>query len=202
MEKEAGALGLCRQQATRFGLTKTTRVVAKSGKFGVCTCGLLASSTSDGGRTSGVVLRHGVEQVKLVACDKEWDGVPGGVAKDDELLALLRQLLEKDSLSATFIDHFTSEEGWERMKRRLSKVTSSAIMRMLANTAAPAILIYDLVLKCIEKSEKVKEMAQAYEDLKKTREDEKNTFESEKKQLYEALAKKKLEKERLEEKIK
>lgn len=68
--------------------------------------------------------------------------------------------------------------------------------------AAAAVLMYDPVLECMKKGEKVEEMAQVLEDLKKTREDEKSSFELEKKQQREDLAKEKLEKERLEEKIK
>ncbi|PON78584.1 hypothetical protein PanWU01x14_018420 [Parasponia andersonii] len=53
--------------------------------------------------------------------------------KGDELFALLNQLPEKAGMSAAFIDRFTSEEGWERMKRRSAKVAFGSAMRMLAN---------------------------------------------------------------------
>ncbi|PON68489.1 hypothetical protein PanWU01x14_094600 [Parasponia andersonii] len=62
-------------------------------------------------------------------------------------------------------------------------------------------LMYDPVLKCMEKGEKVEEITQACEELKKTQE-EKNNFESKKKQLQESVAKEKLEKKQLEEYVK
>ncbi|PON59418.1 hypothetical protein PanWU01x14_159280 [Parasponia andersonii] len=37
--------------------------------------------------------------------------------KDGELFSLLNQLSEKAGMSTAFIDRFTSEEDWERMKR-------------------------------------------------------------------------------------
>ncbi|PON51511.1 hypothetical protein PanWU01x14_215930, partial [Parasponia andersonii] len=58
---------------------------------------------------------------------------PNLVDKDEELFALLNQLPEKAGMSAAFIDRFTSEEGWERMKRRSAKVAFGSAMRILAN---------------------------------------------------------------------
>ncbi|PON76683.1 hypothetical protein PanWU01x14_033690, partial [Parasponia andersonii] len=55
--------------------------------------------------------------------------------KDEEFFALLNQLPEKAGMSAAFIDRFTSEEGWERMKRRSAKVAFGSAMRMLANVS-------------------------------------------------------------------
>ncbi|PON39549.1 hypothetical protein PanWU01x14_304400, partial [Parasponia andersonii] len=55
--------------------------------------------------------------------------------KGDELFALLNQLPEKAGMSAAFIDRFTSEEGWERMKRCSTKVAFGSAMRMLANVS-------------------------------------------------------------------
>ncbi|PON56599.1 hypothetical protein PanWU01x14_180120 [Parasponia andersonii] len=55
--------------------------------------------------------------------------------KGEEFFALLNQLPEKAGMSATFIDRFTSEEGWERMKRRSAKVAFGYAMRMLANVS-------------------------------------------------------------------
>ncbi|PON76994.1 hypothetical protein PanWU01x14_030030, partial [Parasponia andersonii] len=46
-----------------------------------------------------------------------FSGGPSQADKDEELFALLHQLPEKAGLSAAFIDRFTSEEGWERMKQ-------------------------------------------------------------------------------------
>ncbi|PON69413.1 hypothetical protein PanWU01x14_088540, partial [Parasponia andersonii] len=69
-------------------------------------------------------------------------------------------------------------------------------------TAAAAVLMYDPVLECIEKAEKVEEISQALEDSEKAREEEKKSFELENQYLCEDLAKEKLEKEKLEEKIK
>ncbi|PON48937.1 hypothetical protein PanWU01x14_233380, partial [Parasponia andersonii] len=57
------------------------------------------------------------------------------VDKDEELFTLLNQLPEKAGMSAAFIDHFTSEEGWEQMKRRSAKISFSSAMRMLANVS-------------------------------------------------------------------
>ncbi|PON68763.1 hypothetical protein PanWU01x14_093690 [Parasponia andersonii] len=74
--------------------------------------------------------------------------------KGDELFALLNQLPEKAVMSAAFIVRFTSEEDWERMKRCSAKVAFGSAMRMLANTAAAAVLMHDPVLECIEKAEK------------------------------------------------
>ncbi|PON71870.1 hypothetical protein PanWU01x14_070570 [Parasponia andersonii] len=62
--------------------------------------------------------------------------------------------------------------------------------------------MYDLVLECMEKGEKVEEMAQAFEDLKMIRKEERNSFESEKQQLCKDPAKEKFKNEKLEEKIK
>ncbi|PON67352.1 hypothetical protein PanWU01x14_103330 [Parasponia andersonii] len=147
---------------------------------------------------------------------------PNQVDKDEELFALLNQLPEKAGMSPTFIDRFTSEDGWERMKRRSAKV-AFGIMRMLANvsifyflfsthfsgidvlyfqTAATAVLMHDPVLECLEKAEKVEEITQAFEDSEKARKEEKRAFDLERQQLLEGLAKEKFEKEKLEEKIK
>ncbi|PON72108.1 hypothetical protein PanWU01x14_069500 [Parasponia andersonii] len=60
---------------------------------------------------------------------------PNMVDKSDELFALLNQLPEKAGMSAAFIDRFTTEEGWERMKRRPAKVAFRCAMRMLANVS-------------------------------------------------------------------
>ena len=149
------------------------------------------------------------------------------VNNDEEVLALLRQLPERAGMSAAFIDCFTSDEAWERMKKRSPKVAFSAAMRMLANvsffsnlvfstlfrsprtnhisffqTAAAAVLMYDSVLESLEKGDKVEETTRSLKDLEKTRESEKESFESEKKQLRENLEKTKLEKEKLEERVK
>ncbi|PON66754.1 hypothetical protein PanWU01x14_107910, partial [Parasponia andersonii] len=51
--------------------------------------------------------------------------------KGEELFALLNQLPKKAGMSVAFIDRFTSEEGWERMKRRSAKVAFGSAMRML-----------------------------------------------------------------------
>ncbi|PON52242.1 hypothetical protein PanWU01x14_210840 [Parasponia andersonii] len=59
---------------------------------------------------------------------------PNLADKGDELFVLLNQLPEKAGMSAAFIDRFTSEEGWERMKRRSAKVAFGSAMRMLANS--------------------------------------------------------------------
>ena len=61
--------------------------------------------------------------------------------------------------------------------------------------------MYDPVLECMEKGDKIEEISKAFEDSKKTLQDEKSSFELEKKQLCEELEKEKLEKEKLEEKI-
>ncbi|PON54792.1 hypothetical protein PanWU01x14_192980 [Parasponia andersonii] len=122
--------------------------------------------------------------------------------KGDELFTLLNQLQEKAGISATFIDRFTSEEGWERMKRRSAKVAFRSAMRMLANTAAAAVLMHDPVLECLEKAEKVEEITQAFENSEKAREEERMNFNLEKQQMLEDLAKKRLIKENLEEKVK
>ncbi|PON45312.1 hypothetical protein PanWU01x14_260170 [Parasponia andersonii] len=63
--------------------------------------------------------------------------------KGDELFALLDQLPEKAGMSVAFIDRFTSEEGWERMKRRSAKVAFGSAMRMLANVS---FLIHSLLM--------------------------------------------------------
>ncbi|PON54340.1 hypothetical protein PanWU01x14_195690, partial [Parasponia andersonii] len=60
---------------------------------------------------------------------------PNLADKGDELFALLNQLPEKAGMSIAFIDHFTSEEGWERMKQRSAKVAFGSTMRMLANVS-------------------------------------------------------------------
>ncbi|PON58624.1 hypothetical protein PanWU01x14_165140 [Parasponia andersonii] len=57
------------------------------------------------------------------------------VDKDKKLFAFLRQLLEKAGMSTAFIDRFTSNDGWERMRRRPVKVAFSSAMRMLANVS-------------------------------------------------------------------
>ncbi|PON56133.1 hypothetical protein PanWU01x14_183420 [Parasponia andersonii] len=101
---------------------------------------------------------------------------PNLVDKDGELFALLNQLLEKACMSIAFIDRVTSEEGWERMKRRSAKVAFGSTMRMLANTAVAAILMHDPVLECLEKAEKVDEITQAFEDSDKAREEEKKSL--------------------------
>ncbi|PON59417.1 hypothetical protein PanWU01x14_159270 [Parasponia andersonii] len=75
-------------------------------------------------------------------------------------------------------------------------------MRMLANTAATAVLIHDLVLECLEKTEKVKEITQAFEKSEKARKEEKTAFDLKRQQLLEGLAQEKLEKKNLEEKVK
>ncbi|PON78183.1 hypothetical protein PanWU01x14_021650 [Parasponia andersonii] len=124
------------------------------------------------------------------------------VDKDEELFALLNQLPKKAGMSATFIDRFTSEEVWERMKRRSAKVAFGSVMGMLANTAAAAVLMHDPVLECLEMAEKVEEITQAFENSEKAREEEKKAFELERQQLLEGLAKEKLKKENLEEKVK
>ena len=62
--------------------------------------------------------------------------------------------------------------------------------------------MYDPVLECMEKGDKVEEISEALEDSKKTLQDEKSSFESEKKQLQEDLEKAKLEIGKLEEKVK
>ncbi|PON51788.1 hypothetical protein PanWU01x14_213580 [Parasponia andersonii] len=41
---------------------------------------------------------------------------PNQVDKDEELFSLLNQLPEKAGMSTAFIDCFTFEDGWERMK--------------------------------------------------------------------------------------
>ncbi|PON48538.1 hypothetical protein PanWU01x14_236450, partial [Parasponia andersonii] len=69
-------------------------------------------------------------------------------------------------------------------------------------TAAVAILMHDPVLGYFEKAEKVEEITQAFENSEKAREEEKKAFDLEKQQLLEGLAKEKLEKENLEEKVK
>ncbi|PON75890.1 hypothetical protein PanWU01x14_038410, partial [Parasponia andersonii] len=56
---------------------------------------------------------------------------PIPVDKDNELFALLDQLPERVGMSAAFIDRFTSDEGWERLKRRSAKVAFGSAMRML-----------------------------------------------------------------------
>ncbi|PON48940.1 hypothetical protein PanWU01x14_233410, partial [Parasponia andersonii] len=122
--------------------------------------------------------------------------------KGDELFALLNQLPEKAGMSAAFIDRFTSEEGWERMKRRSAKVVFGSAMRMLANTVATAVLIHDPILECLEKAEKVDEITQAFENSEKAWEEERMTFHSEKQQMFEDLAKERLAKENLKEKVK
>ncbi|PON35548.1 hypothetical protein PanWU01x14_335390 [Parasponia andersonii] len=74
------------------------------------------------------------------------------VDKDEELFALLNQLPEKAGMSATFIDRFTSEEGWKRMKRRSAKVAFGSAMRMLANVSTflfPPQMYYVLILMVI-----------------------------------------------------
>ncbi|PON61214.1 hypothetical protein TorRG33x02_282350, partial [Trema orientale] len=124
------------------------------------------------------------------------------VDKATEVLNQLRQLPEKAGMSTAFVDRFTSEEAWEKMKRRSPRVAFTAAMRMFANTAAAAVLMYDPVLESMIKGEKVEEMAQALENLEKTRKDEKTSFELEKKQLQEDLEKAKLEIGKLEEKVK
>ncbi|PON74091.1 hypothetical protein PanWU01x14_053010 [Parasponia andersonii] len=71
---------------------------------------------------------------------------PNLADKGDELFALLNQLPEKAGMSADFIDRFTSEEGWERMKRRSAKVAFGSAMRMLANVSF-LILTFDVDLE-------------------------------------------------------
>ncbi|PON56045.1 hypothetical protein PanWU01x14_184040, partial [Parasponia andersonii] len=68
-------------------------------------------------------------------------------------------------------------------------------------TTAAAILMYDPVLECIEKAEKVEEITQAFMDSEKTREEERKSFELENQQLHKDLAKEKLEKEKLKKKL-
>ncbi|PON51512.1 hypothetical protein PanWU01x14_215940, partial [Parasponia andersonii] len=69
-------------------------------------------------------------------------------------------------------------------------------------TVAAAVLMHDSVLDCLEKAEKVEEITQAFENLEKAREEAKKAFDLERQQLLEGLAKEKLEKENLEEKVK
>ncbi|PON56576.1 hypothetical protein PanWU01x14_179890 [Parasponia andersonii] len=142
--------------------------------------------------------------------------------KDEEFFALFRQLPEKAGMSAVFVNRFTSEDGWERMKRRPVKIAFSSVMKMLANvsslylhssthfsatdvlhfqTVAAAILMHDPILECLEKAVKVEEITQAFEDSKKPRTEERKAFELERRQLLEGLTKERLEKEKLEEKI-
>ncbi|PON41410.1 hypothetical protein PanWU01x14_290040 [Parasponia andersonii] len=110
---------------------------------------------------------------------------PNLADKGDELFALLNQLPEKAGMRAAFIDRFTSEEGWERMKRRSAKVAFGSAMRMLAN-----------------KAKKLDEINQAFENSEKAWEEEKANFLLEKQQMLEDLSKEKLAKENLEEKVK
>ncbi|PON51293.1 hypothetical protein PanWU01x14_217620 [Parasponia andersonii] len=60
---------------------------------------------------------------------------PNLADKGDELFALLNQLPKKACMSTAFIDRFTSEKGWERIKRRSAKVAFGSAMRMLANVS-------------------------------------------------------------------
>ncbi|PON52984.1 hypothetical protein PanWU01x14_205200, partial [Parasponia andersonii] len=60
---------------------------------------------------------------------------PDVVDKSSGLFALLDQLPEKVGMSAAFINRFTTDEGWERMKRRPAKVAFGCAMRMLANVS-------------------------------------------------------------------
>ncbi|PON74554.1 hypothetical protein PanWU01x14_049610, partial [Parasponia andersonii] len=60
---------------------------------------------------------------------------PNQVDKDEELFTLLNQLPEKAGMSVAFIDRFTSEDGWERMKRRSTKFAFGSTMRMLVNVS-------------------------------------------------------------------
>ncbi|PON69939.1 hypothetical protein PanWU01x14_084030, partial [Parasponia andersonii] len=69
-------------------------------------------------------------------------------------------------------------------------------------TAAAAVLMHDPVLECLEKAKKVEEITQAFENSEKAQEEEKTAFNLERQQLLEDLAKEKLEKENLEEKVK
>ncbi|PON79170.1 hypothetical protein PanWU01x14_012860, partial [Parasponia andersonii] len=69
-------------------------------------------------------------------------------------------------------------------------------------TAAAAVLMHDPVLECLEKAKKVEEITQAFENSEKAQEEEKKAFDLERQQLLEGLAKEKLEKENLEEKVK
>ncbi|PON58649.1 hypothetical protein PanWU01x14_165390, partial [Parasponia andersonii] len=69
-------------------------------------------------------------------------------------------------------------------------------------TAAAAVLMHNPVLECLEKAEKVEEITQAFENSEKAREEERGAFDLEKQQLLKELAKEKLEKENLEEKVK
>ncbi|PON48309.1 hypothetical protein PanWU01x14_238380 [Parasponia andersonii] len=126
---------------------------------------------------------------------------PNLADKGDDLFALLNQLPEKAGMSAAFIDRFTSEEGWERMKRRSAKVAFGSAMRMLANTAAAAVLMHDPVLESLEKADKLDEITQAFENSEKAWEEEKANFLLEKQQMLEDLNKEKLAKENLEEKV-
>ncbi|PON66371.1 hypothetical protein PanWU01x14_110260 [Parasponia andersonii] len=87
-------------------------------------------------------------------------GVALGQGEDLDLLTLFHQLPKKVGLSAVFIDHFTLAKGWEKMRSRPLKVVFHAAIRMLANTAVADVLIYDLILKCVEKGKKIKEIAQ------------------------------------------
>ncbi|PON64452.1 hypothetical protein PanWU01x14_125210, partial [Parasponia andersonii] len=57
-------------------------------------------------------------------------------------------------------------------------------------------------LECLEKAEKVKEITQAFENSEKAREEERTAFNLEKQQMLEDLAKERLTKENLEEKVK
>ncbi|PON56600.1 hypothetical protein PanWU01x14_180130, partial [Parasponia andersonii] len=68
--------------------------------------------------------------------------------------------------------------------------------------AAAAVLMHDPVLECLEKAEKVEEITQASENSEKAREEERTAFNLEKQQMREDLAKERLAKENLEEKVK
>ncbi|PON77046.1 hypothetical protein PanWU01x14_030550 [Parasponia andersonii] len=126
---------------------------------------------------------------------------PIPVDKGDELFALLNLLPEKVGMSAAFIDRFTSEEGWERMKRRSAKVAFGSAIRMLANTTAAAVLMHDPVLESLEKAEKLDEITQAFENSEKAWEEERANRLLEKQQMLEDLSKERLAKENSEEKV-
>ncbi|PON38195.1 hypothetical protein PanWU01x14_314140, partial [Parasponia andersonii] len=131
---------------------------------------------------------------EMTICDEG----PSQVDKDEEFFALIRQLPEKAGMSATFVDRFTSEDGWERMKRRPVKIAFNSTMKMLANvsilylhssmyfsginvlyfqTAVAAVLMHDPILECLKKAEKVEEITQAFEDSEKARDEERKAFE-------------------------